>query len=198
MITPTQHSGVDARSQLAPGSAVQRSLIYQQLCVAFSYPDTELESSLALPDRAKNAGTVYLEAFDRGVSTRACSLHETDHCGTERTALFEELLRFYSYFGLARVASSELPDHLTVELEFLHFLSFLQHRTEQKGNPATDIIRAQYDFLTRHLLRLTRGIVAEFNSDDRHYVALVSVLGEFMEQEFLQLRSEHAGSANRS
>lgn len=143
-------------------------------------------------------GYRFLDAFDPGVSSRACSLHETDHCGTERTALFEELLRFYSYFGLARAATSELPDHLTVQLEFLHFLSFLQHRTEQKGDSAAHIICAQYDFLTRHLLRLARGIVATFNCDDRHYAALVAVLGQFVEEEFLQLGSERAGSLNRS
>jgi nitrate reductase assembly molybdenum cofactor insertion protein NarJ len=31
------------------------------------------------------------------------------------------LVRFYGHFGLAREERAELPDHVTVELEFMHF-----------------------------------------------------------------------------
>lgn len=64
--------------------------------------------------------------------------------------LWEDLLRYYSHFGLqfANVAAEGGPDHLVSELEFMHYLCFLQCGS---GDPQGDYQRAQRDFLTHHL-----------------------------------------------
>lgn len=164
-------------------ATAERSRVYQALRLAFTYPDDADSGGPSRPGGGGGAGSAFLEAFDPAVSASARSLHEADHSGAERTTLFEELLRFYAYFGLTRTAASELPDHLTVELEFLHFLTFLQHRSELEGRLATDLVAAQHDFLSRHLLRLSRGIADGFSSDDPRYRELVGSLSAFVEQE---------------
>lgn len=170
-------------------AAARRSLMYQRLRSAFCYPGAAAPSdgTLGLPPLGRDAGAEFLAAFDPGVSADACSLHEAEYAPEDRTALFEELLRFYAFFGLAREGTCELPDHLTVELEFLHFLTFLEYQAAQEGRPVDGLRRAQYDFLSRHLARLARGIAERCSSPDAHYAALAAQLAEFVEKELRRL-----------
>jgi DMSO reductase family type II enzyme chaperone len=63
----------------------------------------------------------------------------------------EEVIRFYNYFGLSMAETPrELPDHLTTELEFLHFLTFREAEALQRGETADSYRRAQRDFIARH------------------------------------------------
>jgi DMSO reductase family type II enzyme chaperone len=66
--------------------------------------------------------------------------------------LWEDLLRCYRYFGLdfSRGGLRESPDHLLLELEFMHYLTFLEAGA-QRGRD--DLRRGQRDFLTAHLGR---------------------------------------------
>jgi DMSO reductase family type II enzyme chaperone len=66
----------------------------------------------------------------------------------------EEAVRFYNHFGLTLSESPhELPDHLTTELEFLHFLAFREAQSLEQGDDPGAYQRAQRDFLARHLGR---------------------------------------------
>ena len=167
------------------GEAAERSLTYQRLRTAFGYPGPDTprpHPALRLP-QVQLAGPTFLEAFDPAVSEDACSLHEAEYAGEDRSVLFEELVRFYAFFGLSRDELSELPDHLTVELEFMHFLTFLEHRCALDGRPIEGLRRAQHDFLSRHLSRLARGIEGRCRSRAPYCVALVARLREFVESE---------------
>lgn len=75
--------------------------------------------------------------------------------GMPRQRLLLELIQAYRHFGLetSTAAGGELPDHLTLELEFMHFLAFKEHQARAEGD--TDhldgYVLAQQDFLERHL-----------------------------------------------
>ncbi len=96
-------------------------------------------------------GAEYIRLFDVGVKGRpSCPLYEGSY-RSGRKGLMEDLVRFYNHFGLTLSRKDwELPDHITTELEFIHYLSFkelLAIRSQQDPFP---YIRAQRDFLSRH------------------------------------------------
>jgi DMSO reductase family type II enzyme chaperone len=66
----------------------------------------------------------------------------------------EEVTRFYHHFGLSLGGESrELPDHITTELEFMHFLTFREVAALENGQDRGPYVRAERDFLQRHLKR---------------------------------------------
>ena len=68
----------------------------------------------------------------------------------DRMRVMEELIRFYNYFGLG-LAQGQLPDHITVELEFIHYLTYKEAEAHQNSGDQESFQRAQKDFLDRHL-----------------------------------------------
>lgn len=94
----------------------------------------------------------YIRLFEVGQGIPPCPLYSGIYRGG-RKAVMEEMARFYSYFGLSiEHGSGELPDHLTTELEFMHFLAFKElSALEQQKDPAP-YQRAQADFLERQLM----------------------------------------------
>ena len=68
----------------------------------------------------------------------------------DRMRVMEELIRFYNYFGLG-LAQGQLPDHITVELEFMHYLTYKEAEAQENGAGLDSYQRAQKDFLDRHL-----------------------------------------------
>lgn len=133
-------------------SAAERSDIYKSLASAFTYPQGGRGA-------INMSGVEYTSAFDRSVSERACSLHEASYGDEDQSSLFEELTRFYTYFGLSRSEGAELPDHVAVELEFMHYLTHLeQHLDASRSKDLLSLRLAQRDFLTRHLQRVLNGV----------------------------------------
>jgi DMSO reductase family type II enzyme chaperone len=68
----------------------------------------------------------------------------------DRMRVMEELVRFYNYFGLG-LAQRQLPDHITVELEFMHYLTYKEAEAHQNGADQGSYQRAEKDFVERHL-----------------------------------------------
>lgn len=103
--------------------------------------------------------------------------------------LWESLLRFYSHFGLefAQSAAEGGPDHLVNQLEFMHYLSFLQCGSGDSGG---DYWRGQRDFLQQHLGRwgaqFAEQVVAE--PDSGPYGQLGAWLSVFLEAELAYLQ----------
>jgi DMSO reductase family type II enzyme chaperone len=96
--------------------------------------------------------TEYVRLFEVGAGGGApCSLFAGHH-ETDRLRVMEELLRFYNYFDL-RLAEGQLPDHITVELEFMHYLASMEGESLAGGGDHESYRRAQGDFLERHLGR---------------------------------------------
>lgn len=95
----------------------------------------------------------YIRLFDVGVPRPPCPLYGGLHMGSRR-AVMEEVTRFYNHFGLSLGGESrELPDHVTTELEFMHFLTFQEVTALEGGQDIAPYLRAQRDFLQRHLAR---------------------------------------------
>lgn len=94
----------------------------------------------------------YTRLFDLGPSGPPCPLHGGLY-DRARMKTMEEAVRFYNHFGLHMAeggAARELPDHLSTELEFLHFLAFREAEACQCGQDPGPYRRAQRDFVTRH------------------------------------------------
>ncbi len=104
--------------------------------------DQDLEEAL---------GAEYIRLFDVGVKGRPfCPLYEGSY-RSGRKGLMEDLVRFYNHFGLTLSREDwELPDHLTTELEFVHYLSFKELLAIRSRQDHFPYIRAQRDFLSRH------------------------------------------------
>jgi DMSO reductase family type II enzyme chaperone len=95
----------------------------------------------------------YVRLFDVGVPRPPCPLFGGLYLGSRRAAM-EEVTRFYNHFGLSLGGESrELPDHITTELEFMHFLTFQEVSALQAEKDRGPYLRAQRDFLQRHLAR---------------------------------------------
>ncbi|MBK9954790.1 MAG: molecular chaperone TorD family protein [Rhodocyclaceae bacterium] len=156
------------------------SFLYGLLAECFAYPDDDLIESIRRGDlrrrieqiaSAVDAGLLggldlaplhdpgamleplaveYSRLFDAGVRGTACSLNGGVHHGPQMKVM-EEVVRYYNHFGLAMTDDNrELPDHLTAELGFLHFLAFGEQQLETAGRPVADYQRAQRDFIARH------------------------------------------------
>jgi DMSO reductase family type II enzyme chaperone len=92
----------------------------------------------------------FTRLFDVGASGPPCPLYGGLYGGA-RMKTMEEAVRFYNHFGLTLSESPrELPDHLTTELEFLHFLAFREAQALEQGEDPGAYRRAQRDFLARH------------------------------------------------
>ena len=114
---------------------------------------------------------------------------ETGRKNNGEKKLWESLLRFYSHFGLefAQSAAEGGPDHLVNQLEFLHYLSFLQCGSGDSGG---DYWRGQRDFLQQHLGRwggrFAEQVVAE--PDNGPYGQLGAWLSVFLKAELAYLQ----------
>ena len=92
----------------------------------------------------------FTRLFDVGAGGPPCPLYGGLYVGT-RMKTMEEVVRFYNHFGLTLSDSPrELPDHITTELEFLHFLAFREVEALQSGDDPGPFRRAQRDFAARH------------------------------------------------
>lgn len=98
----------------------------------------------------------------------------------QRGGTREDLVRFYNYFNYKLGEKfAWAPDHLSVELEFMHYLCYREATTE------SDVLSyqlAQVDFTERHLVgwipRLATSVDA--NSPESQYSRIVSALHAFV------------------
>jgi DMSO reductase family type II enzyme chaperone len=94
----------------------------------------------------------YLRLFEVGLGIPPCPLYSGIYRGG-RKAVMEELTRFYNYFGLSvEQGKGELPDHISTELEFMHFLAFKESAALARREDPLPYRRAQADFLERQLV----------------------------------------------
>lgn len=105
----------------------------------------------------------FIRLFEAGPGTPPCPLLEGIHLKQEdgRKSIFKDLILFYNHFGLsyAEGSSEDRADHLVYELEFLHYLAFLELTALQRGRDTAPLRRAQKDFLERHPAKWT-GLIA--------------------------------------
>ena len=122
-------------------------------------------------DLASPGGTLeelevgHLAAFEAALPASRCSLHEGDHRPPEdRPKLMMELKAFYRCFGLDMTgACTGMEDHLTVELEFMHFLAFHQGDTDQPVSALQAFRDAERDFLLHHLADWVPALASRYS-----------------------------------
>ncbi len=198
----------------AERGAAERSRVYQLLGLAFAFPDEDLydavrdgsfaamlaEACAALPFDATGAVTSdlgvapdtyadfeseYIRLFDVGAAGPPCPLYDGVYVG-DRMKVMEDATRFYNFFGL-RVSAQmrELPDHITTELEFLHYLTFRETQARQGGLDASSLLRAERDFLARHLCKWVPRLQAKLAKQTTapFFPALVRFAAAFFERD---------------
>ncbi|MBT4521799.1 MAG: hypothetical protein HOC23_17510 [Halieaceae bacterium] len=168
-------------------------------CLAQIAPDLENEvngSALAQTGTNDDLQLEYTRLFDVTSSAAGCSLHSGFYRGP-RMSQMEELLRFYNHFGLSLIeGQSELPDHLTTQLEFLQFLSYCEAELIAKGTDADDQRRAKRDFVARYPLRWLPQLQDKFKQAQAmgFYQELVRVLIAALASEY-QVLAQLLGEA---
>lgn len=123
----------------------------------------------------------YIRLFEVGPRGRAlCPLYG-GHYGRDRLRTMEELVRFYNYFGL-RIAPRLMPDHVTVELEYMHYLAHQEAEARQDRGDTESFLRAQKDFLERHLCKWWPLALAavEQHRPQRFYRSLMTLVRRFL------------------
>ncbi|GAB4353138.1 MAG: hypothetical protein Kow0073_09200 [Immundisolibacter sp.] len=203
----------------ADSTAAVRSQVYAMFAQALSFPQAEVGAALengelyrglaeaagGLPYRytfigpplmeGRDMGRVYTALFDAVAGKPRVSLLEQRYEGAPpEQQLWEELLRFYRYFGLdfSTGGARERPDHLLVELEFMHYLTFLEAGAGD-GHPG--LRRGQQDFLERHLTRWLPALRVALTEagNAAPYDVLVDALVRFVGAEATYLGSLQAG-----
>jgi len=131
----------------------------------------------------------YTRLFDAAAGAAPCPLYDGAYAG-DRMRVMEEAVRFYNYFGLKLSdTAGELPDHLSTELEFLHYLGYREAEASQRGADPAPFQRAQRDFLARHPARWIPEVCRRLESNQAapYFAALFALLGRFLERDLAEL-----------
>lgn len=210
---------IETLTVAADSPAAARSALYALFAQVLRFPQGELATALAdgeayqalaqaagaLPYRytfmapplmeARELGRVYTALFDSVAGKPRVSLLEQRHEGSpSEHELWEELLRFYKYFGLdfSSGGAKERPDHLLVELEFMHYLTFLEAGA---GDGHEGLRRGQQDFLSRHLARWLPALRTALAEDPEAmpYSVVVDAVVRFVGADATYIGSPMAG-----
>jgi DMSO reductase family type II enzyme chaperone len=124
----------------------------------------------------------YIRLFDVGAVRPPCPLYDGEWGGARKRSM-EEVLRFYRFFGMKiDGATHELPDHVTIEFEFMKVLAFLEGLASARGGDALPFFRAERDFLQRHPARwwplLERKLAA--HEPPPFYASLAAIVGSVL------------------
>lgn len=200
----------------AGGAAEARSRLYLLLSTAISFPERDLHSQVTAGEWFREVASLcaqlpyrlspgpegrwrapadydafqseYIRLFEIGARGRApCPLYSGHHTA-DRMRTMEELVRFYNFFGL-KIAPGHLPDHASVELEFMHYLAA---RQDEEGEDRASYLFAQRDFLDRQLLNWWPRLAAALKRE--RTVSFYKSLAAFGLQ-FLQADRKYLGRA---
>ena len=145
----------------------------------------------------------FVRVFDAGPGGPPCPLYEGKYAA-DRKVNMEDLVRFYNNFGLsvAEAEERELPDHITAELEFMHYLAFKEVLALQREEDPAPYCFAEIDFLKRHpakwlvqLSEKTEKVSSQTNIPDlcepaiSFYGALISLSANFCNADMAHLMS---------
>ncbi len=145
----------------------------------------------------------YVGCFGHTIS-KECPPYEAEY---EHSHIFQksqnlaDISGFYKAFGLHPARDChERPDHISTELEFMHFLCVKEAHAHAKGHADDRLsvcIDAQERFLGDHLGRWASGFVRrlEAKSENSLYGLLAGVLASFLASEMRMFGLELDGSA---
>ncbi len=98
----------------------------------------------------------------------------------QRAGTRESLVRFYEHFGYQLAQGfAWAPDHLSVELEFMHFLCYGEATAD---SDASSQQLAQIDFTERHLLRWVPDLARQVEKESAGslYARVIAELAQFV------------------
>lgn len=169
---------------------LERSTVYGGFAAAFRSGDggADVLDETMVPPPPADAASAFMAAFDPAISKTAVSLHASAHLERDQTDLYQELIRWYDHFGLKRRDGGELPDHLSVMLEFLQFVTAQEHANAMDAAAVTSLHAAQGDFITRQVLPLVAAVIDKLETGDPRYHALPQALRAFLDDELTVLR----------
>ena len=130
----------------------------------------------------------YIRLFEVGGSAGPpCPLH-SGHYSHDRLRTMEELVRFYNFFGL-RLQTGLMPDHASVEMEFMQYLTRSEAEAANEEERLS-FLRAQRDFLARHLGSWWPQLAARVKRErgPAFYRSAVSLTSRFLEADRSYLR----------
>lgn len=181
--------------------------VFASLTEALPYPfglEASESEALRIPARVKEEDleVEFVRLFEAGPGGPPCPLVE-GAWREDRKVVLKELILFYNHFGLsyAEGAQDERPDHICLEMEFLHYLTFKEVQALQTGADPSSYRLAQRDFLERHprswmgkvserLERICERISEDVCRDAiAFYQQLVNLACRFFDQERLYLRN---------
>ena len=98
----------------------------------------------------------------------------------QRAGTREELVRFYNFFNYKLAEKfAWAPDHLSVQLEFMHFLCFSEATMD---NDVASYQLAQFDFTGRHLAKWLPSLISGVQAvaPGSMYAGVVSTVSDFV------------------
>ncbi|MEZ5562120.1 MAG: molecular chaperone TorD family protein [Gammaproteobacteria bacterium] len=101
----------------------------------------------------------------------------------QRAGTREDVVRFYDYFGYVLDEKfAWQPDHLSLELEFMHYLCF---RESEQGEGQLSYQLAQLDFAERHLMSWVPRFAAQVEqlAPGSLYARVVAALRDFLDED---------------
>ena len=181
-----RYPDADCFTRLADGTYLEVIAGALDICAADSAADLRagLAAGLQAVDSHEALEAAYLSGFETNLPEPSVSLYEgSHHQQGNKPGLLLELKGFYRTFGLSMAGSeNDLEDALTAELEFMQFLTAKQVQAEEGALDKIPYLRAQRDFLERHLAVWLPGLQAEAETKLKHpfYRALTALANSFV------------------
>jgi len=125
----------------------------------------------------------YSSLFEVGSDGPPCPIREDLQTG-QRAGTREDLVRFYNFFNYKLEDEfAWAPDHLSVELEFMHFLCYREASDEKN---ALSYQLAQVDFTARHLVRWVPELTSNVanTSPDSIYHRVMGLIEKFLAADY--------------
>ena len=139
----------------------------------------------------------YVACFEVGSPEPPCPPYEGLYRGGERTQFMLRVSSFYKHFGLAmnqeEGRAREVPDHISAELEFMHFLTFKQTQALEEGTEELlqGYLLAQNDFLQQQMSQWLPAFVEKLEAacPIPFYVTLGRLVRDVVLAELEQVKS---------
>jgi DMSO reductase family type II enzyme chaperone len=144
-----------------------------------------------------NFQSEYIRLFDVGGVRPPCPLYGGEWGGARKHSM-EEVMRFFRFFGLkVDDGTHELPDHITVELEFMKVLAHMAGLASARGMDPLPFLRAQRDFLSRQPARWWPMLQRKLTAQEPlpFYAALAALAGAVFAADLKHLQAEIADAA---
>ena len=125
----------------------------------------------------------YSGLFEVGSDGPPCPIREDLQTG-QRGGTREDIVRFYNYFNYKLGDDfAWAPDHLSVELEFMHYLCYREASAE---DDQTSFQFAQIDFSERHLVRWVPEFARDVAATAEHsmYSRVIPIINDFLMADF--------------